>query len=440
MTGIYTHAGIKKEVTYRVYLGENMVDNFDILANKSYTLYMTIRGYSETDAHVFQLVTDLSQNQSGVLETANSYIVRDGGKSYKFNATIMGNGKRTPAATIISPSNIIQNAPAIMPAPLSPANALVLWETGSKGSVIEDGSVTLGVDGYVRFKTANNTTNGNAVIAVRDAANNILWSWHIWKVPYNPNSDYDVYNTLGGRSFKMMKYNLGATAISPWNAAATNAGDMGLFYQWGRKDPFAGVSGWGSVLIPVTYANGYSRSIVSTTQAGVDGTASIAYSIKNPNHFISYNNANTTRDWVNASSFAGQMDNLWGNPNLNLPQSNSSLGSKSIYDPCPPGWRVPPSDSYTIFTQTGDNNSTDINVSGSFSKGFIFYTQSYKANTTSYWPALGFLEGDGSVKRVTSEGRYWSSYITSLGFIAGVVSPKYFYDRASGLSVRCAQE
>ncbi|MEA4821882.1 MAG: DUF4906 domain-containing protein, partial [Erysipelotrichales bacterium] len=423
ISGIYTLAGVPKEVTYRVYLGGNATNDFEILGNTLYNVSITIKSYNEADARIM-LTTDLSRNAGGQLETANSYIASQGGKYYKFNAAIMGNGKTTPSSTVTGGNPAVtQNAPAITPVLMDPANAIVVWETGSKGSVIEEGSVALGTDNYVRFQTANNTTNGNAVIAVRDASNNILWSWHIWKVPYNPNSDYDAYKTFWGRSFNMMKYNLGATVISPWNGTATNAGDLGLLYQWGRKDPFLGSSGWaGSAFVQATYTSPYSFAITTNTTLPSGAGPTIQYSISNPTNLIV--GTLPINDWLNEASYAGQRNNLWGNPlqitalpflnRANDP--NLPIGTKSIYDPCPPGWRVPPMDAFTNF---GDNSYAIVNVSTSLNvlnsnmginKGYDFYFTSYKQGPTTYYPACGYLSSSsGSISEVSGTGTYWNS-------------------------------
>ncbi|MBP1614563.1 MAG: hypothetical protein H6Q13_2011, partial [Bacteroidetes bacterium] len=335
------------------------------------------------------------------------------------------------------------------------------------GDVIEDGSVKL-VDGYVRFKTADNSTNGNAVIAVTDGTN-ILWSWHIWKTTYAPNPDnsntYDTYTTLAltspvvaSRSFKMMKYNLGATETSNWSSTATNAGDLGLLYQWGRKDPFVGALGWSSSsFITTTYTSGYDHTNVLNTTATASGysgaDATIRYAIENPTHFIYRSSSSTdTKDWLNATTRTEQRDNLWGNPNATTTVPNSETGSKSIYDPCPPGWRTPPQDSFTRFTTTGSGTTTasEFNVSSStFDKGWTFYYAATGSGATNYYPAVGYqLWSSGALENVASNTMCWSSssYTSisttagSLGFSNSLLQPLGSSSRGCGFFIRCAQE
>lgn len=375
--------------------------------------------------------------------TANSYIARPNG-IYKFKATVMGNGATTLASSISG-----QEAPSIVPATLSPTAAFVVWETGSsKGSVIEDGSLAL-ANGYVTFRTTNTSTPGNAVIAVTDGTN-ILWSWHIWKVNYDPNAEYETYTTHAGRSFKMMKYNLGATETSNWSSTATNAGDLGLLYQWGRKDPFVGGFAWTTTPVDVTYASGYEYSTAANDVAGADADASVVYAVKNPTKLILGHS--TTRDWLNATAYTAQRDNLWGNPNAAATQPNPMQGDKSIYDPCPPGWRVSSSDAFTRFTTTGANAtaSEEFNVATlTFDKGFKFYYTAMGSGLSSYYPAAGIRDGlTGDLAGVRTYGYCWSSSSTvggnvnssGLSFFASRVNPLSTNYRSHGFLVRCEQE
>ena len=452
LEGIYTPNGETAEyVTYRIYPGANMTTSFDISRNTYYSISMTIKGMNEVDSRVL-LPENMSTNNAGTQVTANCYIANDGNQNYKFKATVMGNGATTAAAT-----SGTQTAAAITPTTLSPTTAFVVWETGSKGDVIEDGSVKL-VSGYVRFKTADNSSNGNAVIAVTDGTN-ILWSWHIWKTTYAPDTNYETYITYASRSFKMMKYNLGATETSNWSSTAANAGDLGLLYQWGRKDPFLGASGWNSSsFISATYTSNYDRTNVLNTAATASGysgaDATIRYAIKNPTHFIYRNSTATdTYDWLNVATRSEQRDNLWGNPNTSTTVPNSATGSKSIYDPCPPGWRTPPQDSFTRFiTTTSRSTSTvsEFNVSSStFDNGWNFYYTATGSGATSYYPALGYqFWSSGTMMNAGTVGGYWSSssYASDnisggyIGFHTGLVGAIIGNYRATGFSVRCAQE
>ena len=84
-------------------------------------------------------------------------------------------------------------------------------------------------NGEITFRATDR--KGNAVIAAKDAAGNILWSWHIWL------TDQPVEHVYKNNAGTVMDRNLGATSATPGDIGA-----LGLLYQWGRKDPFLGSS------------------------------------------------------------------------------------------------------------------------------------------------------------------------------------------------------
>ena len=212
--------------------------------------------------------------------TANSYIVPPVYSSYVFDATVKGNSTESVG---------------------TPATAEVLWETQLTSSVLEVGclieSIEL-VDGQVKFQLPFDPKPGNALVAVKDADGTILWSWHIWVVDFDPVRTGQVY--ISGNM--LMDRNLGALSTVPTNA---DYGAYGLFYQWGRKDPFT---------IPDRGTTAPEGAITAV----YEDLSSIAPTIYNPT--VVYD-----------QSFWGNDATLWGSV-------------KTIYDPCPAGWRVPDRD------------------------------------------------------------------------------------------------
>ena len=414
VSGDYTQDGETFEVAYRIYPGANSSTDFNLVRNHIYTVTSTIKGANENDLRVVYKDEDLS-----VGATANCYMVPAAGTSYKFKATVMGNGATTLAS--VSPATGAQ----IVPSALAPASARVLWETGSKNSVIS--SVDL-KNGYVYFTTAGTkgsaVSEGNALIGVFSGSGTLLWSWHIWATGYDPATSYDTYST----GYKVMQYNLGADASSE----VGTVGQFGLLYQWGRKDPFIGsLATSGTDFAATANDSAYPWSVGSET--GTTGTAKIALAVQNPTTFYPQCNS-TAYDWVATSSGSSgnQLDNLWGNPNTTT-STNTEKGSKSVYDPCPPGWRVPPQDTWVGATTA---NSPWANIGRT-----IF--------GMSYYPAAGCRNYDsGQLNTVGSSGNYWSSspyssssnYAGYLYFGSSSVSPLSSDYRASGRSVRCVQE
>ena len=297
----------------------------------------------------------------------------------------------------------------------SVASAEVLWEsfgtseTPKVGSLVS--SVSVQGDAIV-FDVADPYREGNAVIAAKDAYGTILWSWHIW---LTDQPDEHVYPNNAGT---MMDRNLGATSATPGDVGA-----LGLLYQWGRKDPFLGSSSISSgteAKSTITWP-----SAVSTDSS--NGT--IEYATANPTTFITFNSTNG--DWYYTGS--SSVDNTrW--------QSD-----KTIYDPCPVGWRVPDGGSDGVWSKALGSSSIYSGTYDSTNKGISF---SISSPSTTWYPASGYRHhGDGALSYVGSYGRYWSVtpgdyYAYGLHFFGnnGVVYLSDDYYRAYGFGVRCVQE
>jgi hypothetical protein len=170
-----------------------------------------------------------------------------------------------------------------------------------------------------------------------------VWSWHIWVTNYDPEdeSGHLTHNSGtqtrleapdAGKDHIFMDRNLGALSDAP-------GGDLryayGLFYQWGRKDPLPG--NWGADAdgsVPVIYTPdapaGKPMPIVSPPL-----TVGIRYSIEHPGEFISMPSS-LTGFWSWNDLAATSQANLW--------YSDTEVSDdvhKSVYDPCPAGWRMP---------------------------------------------------------------------------------------------------
>ena len=452
---------------YTLYPGANATINFDIKRNTVYKINPVIKGINPKDLRLTAIssegeeIVDLSKS-----ETANCYMAATPLGLYRFNATVKGNNAITAAASISG-----QNPPAINASqtPLNPQAVKVLWETGSttKGEVVR--AVKLS-SGCVYFTTAGNlesaapVVEANALIGVTEGKNqsvveegsgaNVAWSWHIWSTSYDPSvtggththktrpiSGNASYNNVPQRPVAVMTRNLGAA-----NNTQGNVGSFGLLYQWGRKDPFVGASS--SAANTTTFATS-TRSTWPTATGSGDVTNVINMAVKSPVTFLLQRNT-TQYDWL-GDTYANQRDNLWGNPNKTTKTPNTEQGAKSIYDPCPPGWRVAPQDTWTNFTKTGLNTSTasDFNVSsGGFNIGWNFYYEGTATGYTVYYPAAGYRASTtGALDAVGTEGVVWSSSSFAAGyrnagnlwFRSGYVSPLLHSHRAYAFSVRCVQ-
>ncbi len=302
------------------------------------------------------------------------------------------------------------------------SSAEVLWESFGTSTAPSKGSIISAVDyqnGYVGFKTPSTLRNGNVVIAAKDAEGNILWSWHIWVCQdYDPNSTAQEYDNNAG---VMMDRNLGATSATPGDVGA-----LGLLYQWGRKDPFLESSSISS--------NARAASTLSwpSTVSSTSSNGTIAYAVAHPTTFITRNSSNN--DWYYTGSIS--TDNTrW-------------QSAKTIYDPCPPGWRVPDGGDSGVWSKAvGSSDYFSGYPYDSTNKGMNF-SGKFGSSGTIWYPASGSLDrDDGSLDYVGSDGYWWSctpsgnlAYRLYIG-INGYVYPSNSYGyRAYGFSVRCLQE
>ena len=274
-------------------------------------------------------VTDLSA--SG---TANTYIVSAAGK-YKFKATVKGNGGTDPltgkTATTIDPASI--------------AAVKVLWELGETyGKAIKYVSGAYDIsyaDGYVYFSTPDTFQYGNAYVAIYNTSGTILWSWLIW-VGKEP-------GTVTAGSLTFMDRNLGAIDRDNYM--------RGFLYVWGRKDPFPAANGDHYDPYPYVPARMTCHSIIGTTQ-------SVSYTIEHPTTYI-YNGG----PWMIQEDYN---KGLWRD------------GEKTIYDPCPVGWRIPTSDNMVTFhSKIGLSTLPDTGFLGTSTSDFGYGNPGYGYYTSS---------------------------------------------------------
>jgi hypothetical protein len=289
--------------------------------------------------------------------TANCYIARSLNTVYSFDAATMGNGRTT--------TNIV-------PKKLAGTEVKVLWETGTtRGAIVK--STELTDNGHIVFQTG--MTYGNAVIGLFDASRNCIWSWHIWSVDYDIEATAQTY--ASGAVF--MDRNLGALTTD-----CTQPSSRGLYYQWGRKDPFLPAATCQETVkrADAVYAAGFEyaendpRSAASPYEM-----MSLAWSVSHP---TTYMNGVFYEDWEEWASSADWLydhrPNLWGNMTTGM-NNISRTSHKSIYDPCPPGWKIPCAEDflgiervsqtmpYYVTVRYGGSGTTRIPLGGTFSEG-----------------------------------------------------------------------
>lgn len=359
------------------------------------------------------------------------------------------------------------------------ARAELLWQ--DRQSLIDEVALDMslyGGKGGIKFHVPSATIGqGNAVIAVRDSQGEVAWSWHIWVgAPNLHNYLIPVTNHIG-RTYYMMSMNLGWVSTQPIEQYPTrvcwvkiknsNTGDASVifrvvqegkvgytsedpskagfctYYQWGRKDPFMGAS------LPSSYPGKscQNRACYDINNQLILAPNSSAPNELNASQFGSRAEALKQRvlnpiTWHESRYSDGEelYLNLWDGGNDNASVSTYT-GVKTIYDPCPQFFQVPPADAFTGFTKNGlangyDDYSADIKYRAdksdpvafkaaegyrfetwnakwdSDSRGFLMYCAAKTIGSPfTFFPTTGYRswKNKGQAYGLGTDGFYWTA-------------------------------
>ena len=262
-------------------------------------------------------------------EVANSYIVTEPETNYLIDATRKGDGSQ-----------------------LATSYVNVVWQTASgfvQYADFEDGKASfyIGADS----DDATKIKQGNAVIGAYDADGELIWSWHIWATDYDPDAEG---GTVDFNGYTLMNRNLGALANDNSTTDKILA-SYGLYYQWGRKDPFIGANRiqknytdeYEGVGFQTTGDNGFTALFLYNDALCegfkfVNKEMDMSMSIANPTVFYGVYNSG---GWKGSNS---EVEDYWG----------GASGTKTNNDPCPAGYRVPTFDEINGFIKDIDTNKT----------------------------------------------------------------------------------
>lgn len=312
----------------------------------------------------------------------------------------------------------------------------VIWQTSS--NLLQYVSFD---DGRISFLVGANDDGelkeGNALIGAYDEAGDLIWSWHIWVTDYDAQADATTY---GG--YTVMNRNLGALN----NANETREeilASYGMYYQWGRKEPFVGPSSYNAaqgVNAALYDASGRRLYLTETESSETAGTGE--YALRNPLCFI-LGTEESQFDWLYSAHDA----NRWSD-------------RKTVNDPCPRGWRVPAANQFAglaIADMSGDANQLAERYGWVLTDG----------TASSLWMGLGrrtYLTGRVQniydplpVRNAAIEAQPWEGLYWTTGTQAGKASAFYFFFdkrnpvasgvqtavphyRANGMQIRCVKE
>ena len=380
----------------------------------------------ENSAESYYINVYIAQTESLDAEgekKANCYVVTKPAVSYTFDATHRPDGEA-----------------------LNTHKVKLLWQSNSE--VVENVNFA---DGKASFyvgsseSDASRVEDTNAVIAAYNASGNIVWSWHLWITNENPLLATDIYSN--GKTF--MRQNLGAFTNSNGALDVQKIHDSyGMYYQWGRKDPF-----------PRPYshdaADGESEGLFSESVHVVSlqfeetssAIGTVEYAIGSPLTYITNaacleEGADGVGDWLAVAD-----NTMW------------SGEQKSLYDPCPNGWRVPTAEEMSVLFLSDNEDSKPLESL----RGQYGWYLSDGNGENFFYPACGrYRYTDGKIENMNSSDKYpsqpqpWEGYYWTSTTEGGKAVSLYFdltttrtinkfqsfhsARKANGFQVRCVKE
>lgn len=346
---------------------------------------------------------------------ANSFLLNKKETNYLFDATTDG---RSPLAT---------------------ARVGVIWQSATNLVQYLDFDASSGkASFYVGADSEGNTKEGNALIGAYDAHDKLLWSWHAWISDFDPDAEG---GSVDFNSYTLMNRNLGARANANSDAAEILA-SFGLFYQWGRKEPFIGPSVYNAAngTSAAMYDGNGSRAYMKTAESDSE-TGTMKYALQNPLTYILV--AEKEADWL--QSGGGER---W------------AADAKTLYDPCPYGWRIAPPAAFADLSIC-ESLAADAGYAAKFgwTLGDAAGAQSFfmAAGRRSWYDASVQNYFDESLLSRAAEMQPWVGYYWTGGADAAL-SPAFCFwlkadevaasglwnarpmGRANGMQVRCVRD
>ena len=380
-----------------VKLSAQMLCDFE--GGKYYTLPLNASVFVNNGATVEDKTPADAEPVAG--QPSNCYMI-NAAKTYSFDATVIGNGD----AGIIADAGFHATSAGI-----DPKSAKLMWED-TEGFI---SGVSL-VKGKVNFTAEKNV--GNAMIAVFDGAGTVLWSWHIWGVGDTMPGDEEVSSqaTISENSTLKVRY----TVMDRTLGALSKTSYFTTLYQWGRKDPIPNST--------VYYVDGQAAGIETTYPVHKPGSAAdatILTSIQHPECIID-DFKGQAGDWL-ASDNTNKYNLLWGDNNTTYMFNKSKpaagkgwTNGKTIYDPCPSGYRVSSKFAWTGFcgSSSGDTKNIDYINFVKYENGYYFKKNS-SDGVGIYFPMTGsrgcktgslWVGSDASAySSLNHDASYWAS-------------------------------
>ena len=296
--------------------------------------------------------------------------------------------------------------------------AKIIWQDGNQVS----NNVSIQKNNLVFTVDKNNIKNGNAVVAVTDNNGVVMWSWHLWFRPTEKlttktlakeskiiNAVADEPLGLAYVKWLQSKNSNGTTRTEDRHIKIKlkqndNNGQTATVeiiqkpvyyreinttsYQFGRKDPMPNIDVAG----------------FNIEAAAADGKR-IQDLIQNPGTF--YTGTHLYSEFNNGETYS-----LWAT-NTTLLKHDITNTVKSIYDPCPAGYKVLPVAYIPIFTNNDNYKKGDWDAGR--------WIQKNMQNHYLLFAPAGRNHRTGQVEEAGKLGLYWAACVNKEANLSGLV-------------------
>ena len=332
--------------------------------------------------------------------------------------------------------------------------------------------------GYITVK--NTGAYAGSPILLMKVDNKVVWAWYFWNISAD-GTQLEGVDVGNGNLLANMLIGQNTTNFAAWgsnpksttNSLAQPAYRFVAYYQHGRFMPAAfwtnlwtiddgvnekSVDAYnshkeiqnGKEVTVYEYDNPKTWAAGGTPVIRTDGPISLAESIARPVGFI----MSTQRNTHQAKWCSDELMDLWG-----AGTNNANAAVKTVFDPCPKGWRVADYSSYnTILTNKAKAVlATEVGAPGLLYDGKLVmlsagYINARTASTNGRMDSMGAAEIATNEKSVYVNE--WSNFVgsatasmprllyskTNSGSSSGEYLKLAMFNRSTGIPIRCQKD
>ncbi len=272
--------------------------------------------------------------------------------------------------------------------------------------------------GLMFYINAEHIQQANAIVAVRNEAGDIMWSWHIWITEYDINASIGIDDWQDGtqNAYQLMPKDLGwldgkrvqylerDVTFSFVQDISGESRSMDIhqngmdtdyayaattYYQWGRKDPIAPLKERSehqpAIRESEIWDSLYQHLLHDTDKDKITPGRAIQHP-----QYQYYDYDGKPGNWMDTDYLKtdGSGSYYFWNNQAQIDASDAT-SVKTIYDPSPAGYKVPKPRVFEIFTNSsGIGKYGDLNGTSTYPEGYTFVVYSSRNRKGNAIPLL----------------------------------------------------